>query len=313
MAITAQWRRGSATWRGCRESSVRRTRCDSVSRERSIRLLARHAEQERQRDTHLMTRLQNGEQLDSSEVLGCSLDPDTAVYPAGLILDDFLPLALAISANVCIRVPSLFTLAEFEETLGVSYPDFLNLVDRGLVTPILNDYEFYEDVEIVAPIVNQRRPHLTEQRVMLNLLAGSDDAWRRLVLGLEQAPSLSGADFSDQGRLGDRGAVSRNPRRLRDAVRCRIRRPDPRGRCCVRGVSRLGLVRRDPETPTERSPSLEEVRIVLTTSSRASSPTASASGPPGSSTSRTSRFFASTVGLAGQRRVPAHGLRQQAR
>jgi hypothetical protein len=243
----------------------RKWQCARVNRERATRLLARHAEQERQRDTHLMTRLQNGEQLDSSEVLGCSLDPDTAVYPAGLILDDFLPLALAISANVCIRVPSLFTLAEFEETLGVSYPDLLNLVDRGLVTPILNDYDLYEDVEIVAPIVNQQRPHLTEQRVMLNLLSGSDNAWTRLVLGLEQAQGLFPSTTLRTKDLGD--DVQFQGIHVAYATLCALGYGD-------RIIEVVAAYQHSPNSDLfgairrllqNESPSLEEVGFVLTT------------------------------------------------
>lgn len=161
-----------------------------MSSQRALLRLGRLAEKEHERDAELLEALRGGAQLDASDVLGSIIPNDAAVYPAGLIVDDFLPLALALSETVFVRVPSLFTVAEYEEVVGIDYADFLQLIDRGLITPILNDYTLYKDPGLIVPIVNEKRRHLTEQRVLLNLLAGSENAWANLVQGLADASEL---------------------------------------------------------------------------------------------------------------------------
>jgi len=161
-----------------------------MASQRALTRLKRLTEEERAREAHVLQRLLSGEALDATEVLGSPLAHETSVYPAGLILDDFLPLALALSETVLIRVPALFSVAEYEEVIGLAYADFLSLIDRGLVTPILNDYSLYQDPDVVVPIVNEKRAHLTEQRVLLNLIAGDSHAWEALVAGLQAASEL---------------------------------------------------------------------------------------------------------------------------
>jgi hypothetical protein len=75
-----------------------------MASERAIRQLGSLFEEERARDAHVLERLLSGEELESMDVLGSPLARDASVYPASLIPDDFLPLALALSETVLIQV-----------------------------------------------------------------------------------------------------------------------------------------------------------------------------------------------------------------
>ncbi len=165
--------------------------------------IRRAAESERERDQVLFNRLLSGESIGRDEILGAQIAPNAAIYPAGLVLENFLPLSVALSPVVLLRVPSLFSFEEFEETLGMPYKSFLALVDRGALLPILNDYELYEDPRLIAPVVAERRPHLTEQRVTLSTLSGLENGIQLLVAGLRTAVELFPSTELRETDLGD--------------------------------------------------------------------------------------------------------------
>jgi hypothetical protein len=152
--------------------------------------LSRLTAEEREREDALASRLLDGEQLSREEILGTGIDKDTAVYPIGLFEEEFLPLSLATSRSVLVRMPCEFTLAEYEELLGFDFGDFVELIDRGIVTPILNEYTFYADQALIAPIVLERRPHIPEQRIRLEMLGSDQGRWQQLATGLKTAQGL---------------------------------------------------------------------------------------------------------------------------
>lgn len=158
--------------------------------EASIRRLRRLAESERARESELYELLADGASLSKRDILGMEPGPHCGAYPAGLIVDDFLSLALAVNETVVVGLPALLTVEEFEESLGVPFGGFLDLIDRGAILPILGDYESYVDPQMVLPIVNQPRPHYTEQRVVLSLLANNGLRWPDLVEGLARAEEV---------------------------------------------------------------------------------------------------------------------------
>lgn len=155
-----------------------------------MRKLRRLAEAERARDAELYERLASGDRFSKRDLLGIEPGRNTAVYPAGLIVDDFLPLALAVNETVVVRLSAMFTVAEFEETLGIPFGGFLEMVDRGAIIPVLGDYESYVDPGLVLPIINESRPHYAEQRVVLSLLADYGLEWSALVEGLARAAEV---------------------------------------------------------------------------------------------------------------------------
>src|SRR5258708_29454918 len=156
----------------------------------SMRKLRHLAESERTRDAELYDRLAAGDTLSKRDILGMEPGRSSGVYPAGLIVEDFLPLALAVNETVVVTLPALFTVEEFEEALGVPFSGLLELIDRGAIIPVLGDYESYVDPGMVVPIVNQTRPHYTEQRVVLSLLANNGLTWPDLIDGLVPAEEM---------------------------------------------------------------------------------------------------------------------------
>lgn len=87
-------------------------------------------------------------------------------------------------------MPCEFTLAQYEELLGFDFGDFLKLIDRGIVTPILNEYTFYADEALIAPIALERRSRIPEQRVRLEMLGNDRERWLQLATGLRTAQDL---------------------------------------------------------------------------------------------------------------------------
>jgi hypothetical protein len=165
--------------------------------------LNRLADEERERGDALTNRLLHGDELRQEDILGMDIGPDTAVYPVGLFEEEFLPLSLATSRSVLVRMPCEFTLSEYEEVLGFGLPQFLELVDRGIITPILNDYPLYVDAKLIAPIVLERRPHIPEQRIRLEMLGTHSDRWERIVAGLNTAQKLFPSHELSTIDLGD--------------------------------------------------------------------------------------------------------------
>jgi hypothetical protein len=155
-----------------------------------MRKLRQLAESERTRDAELYERLAAGDTLSKRDILGMEPGRNSGVYPAGLIVEDFLPLALAVNETVVVTLPALFTVEEFEDALGVPFSGLLELIDRGAIIPVLGDYESYVDPGLVVPIVNQSRPHYTEQRVVLSLLANNGLTWPDLIDGLVHAEEV---------------------------------------------------------------------------------------------------------------------------
>lgn len=148
------------------------------------------AAEERERASSLADFLLSGEQLDLPAILGTTLPPDTGLYAAGLFETEFLPLSLATSSAVLLRVPCEFDRTEYEEIVGVGFSDFLQLVDRGAIIPILSEYSAYKDTSLVAPLVLERRLHVPEQRIKLAMLGSNKQRWERLVAGLAFAEEL---------------------------------------------------------------------------------------------------------------------------
>jgi hypothetical protein len=68
--------------------------------------------------------------------------------------------------------------------------EFVCLVDRGVITPIINEYSLYADTKLIAPIVLERRPHIPEQRIRLEMLGNTESRWRQLVTALDAAQGL---------------------------------------------------------------------------------------------------------------------------
>jgi hypothetical protein len=161
-----------------------------MASDRSTQRLRRFAEAERERDAELYEQLRSGSRLSKRDILGREPARASGVYPAGLIVEDFLSLSLALNETVIVNLPALFTVNDFEETLGIPFGSFLELIDRGNIIPILGDYESYSDPLLVAPIVNEARPHYTEQRVALSLLSDNGLDWSSVVEGLERAMEI---------------------------------------------------------------------------------------------------------------------------